>query len=237
MQSQQPGSFIATRNMMGDLSAAIFQESEAIEVAGVLSHIEQEKMALTLTQMLLFQWEKFRTYENLEAALERGIQTTTMLSDSSPELAYLHTNIARLLLFRNNDRDDLDAALWYAEDALNRQSENDPQYAYFFYTIGEILIARYRRESDCDDLENAITRFLQTQTLMADDDPMQKKTHEALGINLSVSMESDASTQSKPLRRRRTCFLHTCTTIFSHGKRARLRRRDFTRRESNQKPV
>lgn len=166
----------ATSNALGDLSAAIEQETKALENAKSLGYLEQEDIAVSLTEMLFYRWEKSRASENLEAALMRGIQTMTFVSEACPKRAWLLLNIARLLYFRNYGMDDLDASLKFAEDAL-RRSEADLQHAYYLLTVGEIQYARYCREPDEIKLDEAITRMLQVQTCMKEDDPMQKKLH------------------------------------------------------------
>ncbi|KAF4868420.1 hypothetical protein CGCSCA1_v012343 [Colletotrichum siamense] len=166
-----------------DLSAAIFQATTAVEKADILDPAERDEMAATLSRMVFLQWDQLRTPESLEAALERGLQTTTLLSDSSPHFPMLWYNLAKILLWRGKsqqDEDDLEAALQCAKDAADCQKEDDFYYPLFCYTISEVLFRLSHLRSSPQDLEESLSQLLESKRTMRVDHPMQYGLHRSL---------------------------------------------------------
>ncbi|KAK7446455.1 hypothetical protein Landi51_07402 [Colletotrichum acutatum] len=165
-----------------DLAAAISQATIAVDKADNLEVAERDKMAVQLAHMLFQQHDQLKTPESLEAALERGLQTTSLLCSSSPDLPLLWHNMARLLITREqfDDEDDLEAALKFAEDAAEHHRKDDFEYPCFLYTVAEILFRLSRLRSRQEDLENAILQALESKKSMRLGHPMERKVRGVL---------------------------------------------------------
>ncbi|EXF80224.1 hypothetical protein CFIO01_11422 [Colletotrichum fioriniae PJ7] len=165
-----------------DLAAAISQATIAVDNADDLEPAERDEMAVHLAQMVFQQHDQLKTPESLEAALERGLQTTSLLCNSSPYLPTLWHNMARLLINRGKFEDeyDLEAALKYAEDAADHHQKDDFEYPCFLYTIAEIQFRLSCLRSRQDDLEKAILQALASKKAMRIGHPMERKVRGVL---------------------------------------------------------